>query len=136
MGEIESPDCGDNSCLYAMPHQKTGMRTNGGCRCDRAGGMQVHSQDEKTSSGWYYTKKAMWLGRLGMLARDARIAELEAEIASLKSALAMVREEAFMSEDDTARLMELEAAEVERFQAEVDEERRQVTARTAGKEAT
>ena len=24
-------DCGDNSCLYAM--NKTGMRTNGGCRC-------------------------------------------------------------------------------------------------------
>jgi len=24
-------DCGDNSCLYAV--KKTGMRTNGGCRC-------------------------------------------------------------------------------------------------------
>ena len=24
-------DCGDNSCLYAP--KKTGMRTNGGCRC-------------------------------------------------------------------------------------------------------
>jgi hypothetical protein len=26
------PDCGDNSCRYANP--KSGMRTNGGCRCD------------------------------------------------------------------------------------------------------
>lgn len=25
-------DCGDNSCVCAYP--KTGMRTNGGCRCD------------------------------------------------------------------------------------------------------
>ena len=25
-------DCGDQSCLYAVEH--TGMRTNGGCRCD------------------------------------------------------------------------------------------------------
>lgn len=24
-------DCGDNSCLFAK--SKTGMRTNGGCRC-------------------------------------------------------------------------------------------------------
>ena len=28
------PDCGDNSCLYA-PKPRRGMRTNGGCRCDR-----------------------------------------------------------------------------------------------------
>lgn len=27
------PDCGDSSCLYA-PLPRTGMRTNGGCRCD------------------------------------------------------------------------------------------------------
>lgn len=27
------PDCGDNSCRYANP--RNGMRTNGGCRCDR-----------------------------------------------------------------------------------------------------
>lgn len=26
-------DCGDNSCFYAL--KKGGMRTNGGCRCDR-----------------------------------------------------------------------------------------------------
>lgn len=26
-----SPDCGDNSCRFAT--NKTGMRTNGGCRC-------------------------------------------------------------------------------------------------------
>ena len=33
-GDDEEPDgldCGDNSCLYAR--RKTGMRTNGGCRC-------------------------------------------------------------------------------------------------------
>ncbi len=28
------PDCGDNSCLYAKKPLR-GMRTNGGCRCDR-----------------------------------------------------------------------------------------------------
>lgn len=26
-----SPDCGDNSCRFAV--KKGGMRTNGGCRC-------------------------------------------------------------------------------------------------------
>lgn len=26
-----SPDCGDNSCRFAI--KKGGMRTNGGCRC-------------------------------------------------------------------------------------------------------
>ncbi len=29
----ESPDCGDNSCRFAL--KKEGMRTNGGCRCMR-----------------------------------------------------------------------------------------------------
>jgi hypothetical protein len=28
---MELPDCGDNSCMFA--DKKTGMRTNGGCRC-------------------------------------------------------------------------------------------------------
>jgi hypothetical protein len=34
MASAESPprDCGDNSCKYAKT--RTGMRTNGGCRCD------------------------------------------------------------------------------------------------------
>lgn len=27
------PDCGDNSCRYAVD-RGGGMRTNGGCRCD------------------------------------------------------------------------------------------------------
>lgn len=27
-------DCGDNSCRYAPPNSRGGMRTNGGCRCD------------------------------------------------------------------------------------------------------
>jgi len=30
---MTTPDCGDNSCLYAI--SRGGMRTNGGCRCDR-----------------------------------------------------------------------------------------------------
>lgn len=29
--KMSKQDCGDNSCLYVKP--KTGMRTNGGCRC-------------------------------------------------------------------------------------------------------
>ena len=29
---MTTPDCGDNSCLYAV--NRGGMRTNGGCRCD------------------------------------------------------------------------------------------------------
>jgi hypothetical protein len=29
--ELEQIDCGDNSCVFAA--KKTGMRTNGGCRC-------------------------------------------------------------------------------------------------------
>jgi hypothetical protein len=28
------PDCGDNSCLYRDNSKPSGMRTNGGCRCD------------------------------------------------------------------------------------------------------
>jgi len=80
--QTEAPDCGDNSCLYAMPHQKTGMRTNGGCRCEKADGMQVHS--EEAPRGWYYTRKAMRLGRQGMAARDQRIATLEAKLAEAR----------------------------------------------------
>lgn len=30
-GDVETLDCGDNSCLYAT--KRGGMRTNGGCRC-------------------------------------------------------------------------------------------------------
>lgn len=29
---VADMDCGDSSCLFAR--NKTGMRTNGGCRCD------------------------------------------------------------------------------------------------------
>lgn len=29
--ELEEIDCGDNSCVFKA--KKTGMRTNGGCRC-------------------------------------------------------------------------------------------------------
>jgi hypothetical protein len=29
--ELEQIDCGDSSCVFAA--RKTGMRTNGGCRC-------------------------------------------------------------------------------------------------------
>lgn len=32
MNKLKLPDCGDNSCSYAV--KRTGMRTNGGCRCD------------------------------------------------------------------------------------------------------
>jgi hypothetical protein len=32
VGGLLELDCGDQSCMYAC--QKTGMRTNGGCRCD------------------------------------------------------------------------------------------------------
>ena len=28
----DTPDCGDNSCLYAR--REGGQRTNGGCHCD------------------------------------------------------------------------------------------------------
>ena len=36
MKDFKKPDCGDSSCLFA--EKKTGMRTNGGCRCfDHAG---------------------------------------------------------------------------------------------------
>jgi hypothetical protein len=28
------PDCGDNSCMYRDRSKPSGMRTNGGCRCD------------------------------------------------------------------------------------------------------
>jgi hypothetical protein len=90
MSEVASPDCGDHSCLYAMPHQKTGMRTNGGCRCDKAEGMQVHSKEARP--GWYYTRKAMTLGRLGMAARDQKIRELEERIIYLEEEISLLDE--------------------------------------------
>lgn len=31
LGKATPPDCGDNSCYFAI--KKEGMRTNGGCRC-------------------------------------------------------------------------------------------------------
>lgn len=31
MADVKPLDCGDNSCLFAL--ERTGMRTNGGCRC-------------------------------------------------------------------------------------------------------
>jgi hypothetical protein len=34
------PDCGDNSCKYAI--NKTGMRTNAGCRCGECPGCGRH----------------------------------------------------------------------------------------------
>ena len=37
--KIHAIDCGDNSCKYAT--DKTGMRTNGGCRCSRNHGHKV-----------------------------------------------------------------------------------------------
>lgn len=33
------PDCGDNSCPYAI--KRGGMRTNGGCRCYRDSGFEA-----------------------------------------------------------------------------------------------
>jgi hypothetical protein len=36
---IHGIDCGDNSCRYAT--NKTGMRTNGGCRCSWNDGKDV-----------------------------------------------------------------------------------------------
>ena len=53
LDEIEKPlkhadermsvvDCGDNSCLFKKP--KTGMRTNGGCRCYQNGTWNTESR--------------------------------------------------------------------------------------------
>jgi len=39
--EIHNIDCGDNSCRYAPPSKKGGMRTNGGCRCSQNNGKSV-----------------------------------------------------------------------------------------------
>jgi uncharacterized protein Smg (DUF494 family) len=35
---VSGLDCGDNSCMFAK--DKTGMRTNGGCRCFSNAGFQ------------------------------------------------------------------------------------------------
>ena len=37
-----APDCGDNSCRFAI--HKGGMRTNGGCRCIEESGMPVEKR--------------------------------------------------------------------------------------------
>lgn len=39
--EAEELDCGDNSCHFAK--NKTGMRTNGGCRCFYRAGLRSRS---------------------------------------------------------------------------------------------
>lgn len=61
-------DCGDNSCLFAT--NKTGMRTNGGCRC-----YSNATRDEKRRA----VEMVQWLR-----SANARIAELEAENARLR----------------------------------------------------
>lgn len=39
--ELPEMDCGDNSCAFAT--KRTGMRTNGGCRCaDKLSKSQIH----------------------------------------------------------------------------------------------
>lgn len=38
-------DCGDNSCAFCPPEKKTGMRTNGGCRC-----LQGADQEERRTA--------------------------------------------------------------------------------------
>lgn len=43
------PDCGDNSCRYAV--KRTGMRTNGGCRCDECSLCGAHIRP--TYPGWH-----------------------------------------------------------------------------------
>lgn len=39
-------DCGDNSCICCPPEHRTGMRTNGGCRCFRHGNFLHLSSEE------------------------------------------------------------------------------------------
>lgn len=40
----EAFDCGDNSCIFALP-TAGGMRTNGGCHCLDYLRPRLHSQD-------------------------------------------------------------------------------------------
>lgn len=91
----ECPDCGDNSCWYAL--DGGGMRTNGGCRCDKGDRMQVHSGQARP--GWYYTREAIRLGHRSVRAHKQRIAALEARLAE--------------AERDSARLDWLEETEAE-----------------------
>ena len=39
-------DCGDNSCICCPKEEKTGMRTNGGCRCFKHGNFLALSSEE------------------------------------------------------------------------------------------
>jgi hypothetical protein len=73
--------CGDSSCAFVTPH---GMATNGGCRCLKDGPVTV-AQARTVRAMWAWIKKAPALIAT-VLAQQARIAELEAEVQRLKVA--------------------------------------------------
>jgi len=45
--QIEVVDCGENSCICCPPEKRTGMRTNGACRCFRQGNFLSLSTEER-----------------------------------------------------------------------------------------
>lgn len=53
------PDCGDNSCLYA--EKRTGMRTNGGCRCDECPECGAHVKPIRDYRHRWYCTQQNWV---------------------------------------------------------------------------
>lgn len=72
LAENMAADCGDNSCRFAK--NKSGMRTNGGCRC-------VEIRDPSLRHFFYAANPEAVLGLI------ARIDELSARCAKLEAAL-------------------------------------------------
>lgn len=53
------PDCGDNSCLYAKT--RTGMRTNGGCRCDACPQCGGHIRPGRSKGHYVWCATPNWI---------------------------------------------------------------------------
>lgn len=53
------PDCGDSSCRYA--EKKTGMRTNGGCKCDECYHCGAHIRPNSPQWHRQWCKMQAWI---------------------------------------------------------------------------
>lgn len=61
IGVNKMPDCGDNSCRYRDRSQPSGMRTNGGCRCDECPVCGRHVRPGGPVGHYHWCTQQDWL---------------------------------------------------------------------------
>lgn len=66
---MTTPDCGDNSCLYAV--NRGGMRTNGGCRCDCCEACGVPIRSGRQHRTWCSTPEWVPAHHIGESSHEA-----------------------------------------------------------------